>query len=190
VDTPLLARLAVDVDGAFEELVRSQQHFVYGVARRLTLDPHDAQDVAQEAFVRAYRALCGYERERVHALRLRPWLARITLNVQRNRVRRHRPTAALDSDITSQLTAASDDGPEARVLALSHRDECAALVDGLPEPYRMAIALRHIDGLSYAEVAEVLDRPVGTVKAQVHRGLALLRDAINGAEGEEWKEGA
>ena len=191
VDDTLLARLADDVDGSFEELVRAQQHFVFGVARRLTLDRHDAEEVAQEALVRTYRALQGYEPERIRALRLRPWLARITLNVQRNRVRRRREVVTLDAGSHSQQLAAPEgEGPETSTERSAWREACEGWLDRLPEPYRLAVTLRHINGLTYAEVAEVLGRPVGTVKAQVHRGLGMLRDIVDEAGGREWKEGA
>jgi RNA polymerase sigma factor (sigma-70 family) len=191
VDDTLLARLATDVDGSFEDLVRAEQHFVFGVARRLTLDRHDAEEVAQEAFVRAYRALTGYEPDRIRALRVRPWLARIALNVQRNRVRRRRDVVPIDTtEHVSLFTTAADDGPEARAEARAWRDACVGWLHSLPEPYRLAVALRHIDGLAYAEVAEVLGRPVGTVKAQVHRGLGMLRDIVDEAGGQQWKAGA
>jgi len=188
VDDTLLARLATDVDGSFEAFVRAEQHFVFGVAVRLTVDRHDAEEVAQEAFVRAYRALRGYEAERIRALRVRPWLARITLNVQRNRVRRRRDVVPLDT--ATPPSAPHSEGPEANAEAASWRDACAGWLAGLPEPYRLAVALRHIDGLTYGEVAEVLDRPVGTVKAQVHRGLGMLREIVDRAGGRAWKEGA
>jgi RNA polymerase sigma-70 factor (ECF subfamily) len=65
-----------------------------------------------------------------------------------------------------------------------------AWLDSLPDPYRVPVTLRHVHGLSYSEVAEVLDRPVGTTKAQVHRGLQMLRDIVERAGGQEWREGA
>ena len=188
MDDTLLARLADDVDGTFEAFVLAEQHFVFGVALRLTLNRHDAEEVAQEAFVRAYRALKEYEADRIRALRPRPWLARITLNVQRNRVRRRRDVVPLDAG--APLPTPDAEGPEARAETASWRDACAGWLASLPEPYRLAVALRHIDGLSYGEVAQVLDRPVGTVKAQVHRGLGMLRDIVDQAGGRAWKEGA
>ena len=193
VDDTLLDRLATDVDAAFEELVRSEQHFVFGVARRLTLDHHDAEEVAQEAFVRAYKALRGYEPVRIRALRIRPWLARIALNVQRNRVRRRSGAEIVPLDPTAErggLPAAPNDGPDAEAERSAWRRACRGWLDSLPEPYRFAVALRLVDGLSYAEVAEALGRPVGTVKAHVHRGLAMLRDIVDREGGREWKAGA
>jgi RNA polymerase sigma-70 factor (ECF subfamily) len=189
VHASFIERLAADVDGAFEELVRSEQGYVFGVALRLTLDRHEAEEVAQEAFVRAYRALAGYESQRIRFLHLRPWLAQIVLNVQRNRVRRHRPVSPLD-ELRVPAAAPAADGPEATAEATARRELCAHALATLPEPYRLAVGLRHIEGLSYPEVAEALGRPVGTVKAQVHRGLRLLRSALEDDEISEWKEWA
>src|SRR5215208_7701143 len=84
-------RLARDLDGSFEELVVVHQRLVYGLALRVVGDRGDAEEVAQDTFERAYHALAGYDAERVAAMALRPWLARITLNLARNRLRRRPP---------------------------------------------------------------------------------------------------
>jgi RNA polymerase sigma-70 factor (ECF subfamily) len=174
----LTARLARDLDGAFEELVRDHQDTVYGVALRLVGDPHDAEDIAQDAFVRAYRALAGWPPGRIRELRVRPWLARITLNLVRNRARARRPTEPLEHD-----PPADPEGGPTRVLERKDTSATLArLLGGLPERYRAPLVLRCVEGLGYAEVAEALGRPVGTVKAQVHRGLGLLRQALDTTE--------
>src|SRR5512135_2864132 len=87
-DIDLADRLAADLDGAFETLVRAHADRLYGIALRLTGDGSDAEEVAQDALVRAYRALAGYEAERIRSLRIRPWLAAIAVNLTRNRRRR------------------------------------------------------------------------------------------------------
>ena len=88
-DTALAARLARDVEAAFPSLVADHQDRLYTIALRLLGDRRDAEEVAQDALVRAFRAMRGYPRERVAGLRLRPWLASITVNLARNRRRRH-----------------------------------------------------------------------------------------------------
>jgi RNA polymerase sigma factor (sigma-70 family) len=172
----LCQRLADDLDGAFVELVLGMQDLVYGVARRSVGQPDLAEDVAQETFVKAYRALARYDGERIRSLRLRPWLASIALNVARNELRRRRP---LQLDDVAEPVAADHDGP----LRLAERREAQQtwrrLLAELPERYRLAVGLRHVDGLSYGELAEVLDRPLGSVKSDVHRGTALLRAAYD-----------
>ncbi len=174
---PLALRLATDLDGSFEALVLAEQDLLYGIALRSTGDPGAAEELAQDAFVRAYRALSAYPPERVRDLHLRPWLARIAINLCRNRARsrRGRPLEApLDSIVDP---VASEEGPER--TALRHETEAAwtTRLAALPRHYRLAVELRHVQGLSYAELAEALDRPLNTVKVHVHRGLALLRAA-------------
>jgi RNA polymerase sigma-70 factor (ECF subfamily) len=173
----LAARLAADVDGCFGDLVREHQDLVFGVAMRVVGDGSSADDVAQEAFVRAYRALKKYPSERIAELKARPWLARITLNVARNHVRGQRPNDNID-DIREHLPT-KDDGP----LRLAERRDdqrmWARLLAALPDRYRLAVALRHVDGLSYDELSETLNRPLGSVKSDVHRGIALLRAAYD-----------
>jgi len=186
VDDDLAGRLAKDLDDGFEELVHTTQHFVFGVALRMTMDRHDAEDVAQEALVRAYRALQGYDADRIRAMRLRPWLARITLNVQRNRLRRHRPGVAPEG-ATPEPPAPAADGPEERAETAGRRAACVRLLATLPDASRAVIVLRHIEGLSYAEVAEAVGKPVGTVKAQVHRAIGVLRQRIEDEE-QTWTE--
>ncbi len=174
VDLP--DRLAEDLEGAFEALVVAHQDLVFGVARRMLGDDHDAEEAAQDAFLRAHRALRGYPPERIRELRLRPWLARITLNVARNRVRAKRPVAI---GLTAADAAPAPDGGPARTLERKEEAEMwTRLLAGLPMRYRLPLELRHVEGLSYPEVADALGRPVGTVKAQLHRGARLLRAAF------------
>jgi len=183
MDTPpeLPARLARDLDGAFEELVRGHERLLFGLALRVVGNAHDAEEVAQDAFERAYHALSGYPAERVAAMRLRPWLARIALNLARNRLRRRTPpTRPLESADGEPLPLAAPAGGEPAAVAERHQDRelWAELLAGLPGRYREAVVLRHVEDLPYAEVAEVLGQPVGTVKTHVHRGVRLLRAAF------------
>jgi RNA polymerase sigma-70 factor (ECF subfamily) len=171
-------RLARDLDGAFEELVRGHERLVFGLALRVVGDRADAEEVAQDTFERAYHALAGYEVERVAAMRLRPWLARIALNLARNRLRRRPPPARSleDGDGQPLAVAAPADAEPAQVAERGQeRELLVGLLAALPRPYREAVVLRHVEGLPYAEVAEVLGRPVGTVKTHVHRGVRQLR---------------
>jgi RNA polymerase sigma-70 factor (ECF subfamily) len=189
-DAALAAALASDLDAAFESVVRCHADRLYSIALRLTGDPRDAEEVAQDVFVRAYRAIDGYDPERVRRLQLRPWLAAIAVNLARNRRRRitdRQPPAALSTVLGGSVEPRepSVTGPEAVASIRSDRDRWTKLLGQLPERYRAPIVLRHVDDLSYAEMAEALGRPEGTLKAQVHRGLALLRAAWEAAEREE-----
>ena len=189
MDDPTLAdALARDLDAAFEPLVRAHADRCYAIALRVLGNPHDAEEVAQDALVRAYRALAGYEQARIRDIRLRPWLATIVVNQCRNRLRRGRPaTTPLDglAEIGREPAAPAEHGPVAVAEQSAEREQLARLLAALPERYRVPVVLRHVDDLSYAELAEVLGRPEGTVKAQVHRGLAMLRTAVAQAGLEE-----
>jgi RNA polymerase sigma-70 factor, ECF subfamily len=179
LDQGLAAQLAVDLDGYFETLVRTYQDRLYGFALRLTGSRQDAEESTQDAFVRAYRALEHYPAERRRELRLRPWLYQIVLNVVRNRVRRTVPvTMPVDGPVANGLLAPLAEQPEPTALRREHQDHLARAIARLPSRYASAVVLRHVHGLSYAEAAEVLNQPVGTTKSDVHRGLAMLRQAI------------
>jgi RNA polymerase sigma-70 factor (ECF subfamily) len=175
---PLAVRLARDLDGTFEAVVVAHADLVYGLALRSTRDPAAAEDLAQDAFVRAYRALAGYPPERVRGLHLRPWLTRLTINLARNRARDRlaRPAQAPIDD--AHLDVADEAArPEEAVLRRESAAAWRARLAALPRHYGLAVELRHVHGLSYAEMAEALQRPVNTVKVHVHRGVALLRAA-------------
>jgi RNA polymerase sigma-70 factor (ECF subfamily) len=193
-DSPLIAALARDLDGSFEALVLAHQDRLYSIALRMLGDPRDAEEAAQDAFVRAYRALAGYDVARIHELRLRPWLATIVLNLCRSRLGRRpaggRLPLSLDMPLPGEMEPRTDDahGPAATVDVRATADAWANLLLTLPPAYRSAVVLRHVDGLSYPELAAALDRPEGTVKAQVHRGLALLRTAFEAAQQREREE--
>jgi RNA polymerase sigma-70 factor (ECF subfamily) len=187
-DTELTERLARDLDAAFETLARAHADRCYSIALRMLGNPHDAEEVAQDALVRAYRALATYPADRIRALRLRPWLATIVLNLSRNRARRHAPpTASLAplAELGMEPAAPASDDPATVADRAVDRERLATLLAALPDRYRVPVVLRHVDDLSYAELSEVLGRPEGTLKAQVSRGLALLRAAAAGLELEE-----
>src|SRR5215218_11426320 len=181
-------RLARDLDGSFEEFVRGHQRLVFGLALRVVGDRGDAEEVAQDTFERAYHALAGYPAERVAAMRLRPWLARIALNLARNRLRRRPPPARPLEDGDGQpLAVAAPAAAEPAQVAERHDDRelLAELLAGLPRGQREAVVLRHVEGLAYAEVAEVLGRPVGTVKTHAHRGVRQLRVELEARKDKE-----
>lgn len=170
-DSDLTARLAADLDGSFETLVAGHADRLFSIALRILGNRPDAEEAAQDALVRAYRALTAYDAPRVRELRLRPWLATIVVNVCRNRTRVKRVRT---TELAFEPAAEPTIDPVAR---RDVRDLWASLLAGLPPSHRTAIVLRHVDGLSYAEMSEALGRPEGTLKAQVHRGLAALREA-------------
>jgi len=178
-DGVLLAKAAAeDLDAAFAPIVAAYGRAIYTIALRLGAQPADAEDLAAETFVRAYRALGGYPPKRTRALQLRPWLVTITLNLWRNQLRdagrrpRHSPLEA--------GTAPPDPapGPEQAAEAMADSEQLAILLAVLPYDQRVAIVLRHVVGLPYGEIADSQRCPVGTVKSQVSRGLATLRSRM------------
>ena len=193
-DSPLIAALARDLDGSFEALVLAHQDRIFSIALRMLGDARDAEEAAQDAFVRAYRALAGYDDARIRELRLRPWLATIVLNLCRSRLSRRsapaKATLSLDLALPGNLDPRMDEarGPAAVAASRAGAHDWGELLLTLPVAYRTAVVLRHVDGLTYPELAIALDRPEGTVKAQVHRGLALLRTAFEAAQRREREE--
>jgi RNA polymerase sigma-70 factor (ECF subfamily) len=179
-DAALATRLSRDLEAAFPLLVTQHQDRLYTVALRLLGDRRDAEEVAQDALVRAFRAMAGYPSERTAALRLRPWLASITVNLARNRRRRienRRPPNQLEPMLETGFDVPAEDRAQPDSIAdgrETQRELAAALLQLTPG-VRAAIVLRHVDGLSVAETAQALGRPEGTIKAQVHRGLRELR---------------
>jgi RNA polymerase sigma-70 factor (ECF subfamily) len=190
-DDRLTAELAEDLDRAFDALVVAHQDRLYTIAFRMLGDASDAEEAAQDALVRAYRALASYDGARIRELRLRGWLTTIVLNrcrsiAARRATRGPRPVS-IDAETGSSWPVPEPEAPDRAgptEVAERHaeRDRWAARLNALPAHYRTAVVLRHVDGMSYPEAAAVLGRPEGTVKAQVHRGIALLRTMLE-AEG-------
>lgn len=161
--------LAADLDASFEELVRLMQDEVFSGVLRLAATRAEAEELTQETFVAAYRALSGYDAARIRQLQLRPWLWTIALNLCRNDARRRsrRPTTVAFQDREGGHVV----GPDRVALATA--------LAGLPQAMRTAVVLHHVVDLPLAEVAEVLGKPIGTVKSDVHRGLERLRALLD-----------
>jgi len=179
---PAAAEKARPVSGTdnFERIVDEYQRRLYGFALRMTGNREDAEEIVQDAFVRAYRAIGKMTLQQRTELRLQPWLYTITLNVTRNRLRSKRPTnvaldALADPDALLNDTAMLPDRPEEIV----ERGADMALVEQallqLPMHLRAAATLRFIEGRSHPEIAEILQQPIGTVKSHVHRAVRILR---------------
>lgn len=165
-----LARaLATDLDSAFPTVVDVMGSQVFWGLRRMCGDHQEAEDLTQETFIRAYRALGGYDRERIRAMDLRPWLWTIAMNLGRNhlRDRSRRPTF-----VEMTVETGTEDAEPVDGAAWDRR------LSVLSDDQRAAVVLRHVVGLGIGEIAEVTGRPEGTVKADVHRGLARLRKTI------------
>jgi RNA polymerase sigma factor (sigma-70 family) len=167
--------LVADLDSGFSDVVRVYERVVYSVALRLSRRPADAEDFAAEAFLHAYRALRGYDAERISTLALRPWLLTILRNVTRNAARdaARRPDPPPAFEPAEQPTTAPS--VEQQVEQRDVARELGAVLAVLPEIQRTAVVLRHVVGLPTSEVAEVLGCPDGTAKSHISRGLRRLR---------------
>ena len=165
------------------------QHRLHSFALRHTGNAQDAEDIVQETFLRAHHALKNYPVVRIRTLQIQQWLYKITLNVFRNRARRVEPQSGpLDVSEESSMLEIEDQsgGPDEELYRREWRDELEKWVATLPEPYRSVVNLHYFEDLSLREVAELLNQPVGTVKANVHRGLQLLRKALT-THASEWR---
>jgi RNA polymerase sigma-70 factor (ECF subfamily) len=177
-DLELVRRAQRGERGAFDLLVLRYQHKVVKLVARLLRDPTEAEDVAQEAFVKAYRALASFRGDSAFYT----WLYRIAVNTARNAMasRQRRPLDyEADLSETEQSAVASrmshSDTPEATALSDEIHATVNRAVADLPEDLRTAIILREIEGLSYEEIAAAMDCPVGTVRSRIFRA----REAID-----------
>jgi len=158
----------------WEEIARDEGDFLYTVAYRLTGDRDDAQDLVQEVLVRVQRGLRTYQPGS-----LRAWLSRITTNAFLDDARRRtrRPVTALPDDPDAVLPPAPDAAETSDAAALP--DHVQEALGRLPTEYRVPVVLADVVGLPYAEIAEQLDVPVGTVRSRIHRGRLALREALS-----------
>jgi RNA polymerase sigma-70 factor, ECF subfamily len=178
----LLERLSTDLDRYFPQLMLGTQHRLYAFALRQTNSPQDAEDIVQEAYIRAYHALADYPSERIRMMKLHSWLYKITLNIFYRHASSVRLTRLpLDLSEDSTHLAIEDDGREQPERVLEDREdlrELEAMVSQLPAQYRIAVNCYYFEELSYREIAELLNQPIGTVKSNVHRGTQMLRKTM------------
>jgi RNA polymerase sigma-70 factor, ECF subfamily len=160
---------------SWEDVVRTHSARVYRLAYRLTGDPHEAEDLTQEVFVRVFRSLSSYTPGTFEG-----WLHRITTNLFLDTVRRKQRIRfdALAEDAAERL--ASREPTPSQVYDDTHLDsDVAAALEALPADFRAAVVLCDIEGLSYEEIAATLGVKLGTVRSRIHRGRAALRAALD-----------
>jgi RNA polymerase sigma-70 factor (ECF subfamily) len=177
-DQQLVQRVQAGEKAAFDLLVRKYQHRVLKLVSRFVSDAAEAEDVAQEAFIKAYRALASFRGDSAFYT----WLYRIAINTAKNALvsNRRRP---VDFDLDLQDPDQYDrharlkegDTPEGVLLTEEIRSVVEKAMEQLPEDLRTAIVLRELEGLSYEEIAEAMDCPVGTVRSRIFRA----REAID-----------
>src|SRR5579859_255815 len=158
---------------AFRLLVEREQGAVFRICLRILGRPLDAEDVAQESFVIAYRSLAGYRGDGP----LGGWLMRIATRQAYRRLGQRRPSTQLEeADCVSVASVGSD--PLAAVLAAERQRSVRRAVAGLPDPYRETVSLRFFGELALEEIAALTGRPTNTVKTHLRRGLERLRGKI------------
>lgn len=177
----LVARALGGRPEAYGELVRRHQATVYNVALRLVGEREEALDLAQEAFVRAYQALASFDRARPFG----PWINRIAANLALTwRARRRLPTVPLAAPAPGAATPAGHEAPdystepERLYLAGEGQARLRQAILALPPRYRLAIELRHFQGLAYADIAATLAIPISAVKSDLFRARRLLRERL------------
>lgn len=159
----------------WEEIVEQHSARVYRLAYRLTGNPHDAEDLTQDVFIRVFRSLSTYKPGTFEG-----WLHRITVNLFLDGARRRQRqrTDALGDDAADRLPG-DDPGPE-RAYEFRHlADDVQRALDDLPPEFRAAVVLSDIEGLSYEEVGEALGIKLGTVRSRIHRARARLRQSLS-----------
>lgn len=174
-DGPLVARVRRGDTSAFGELVEKYQHRVVNVARAMLSRPDEAEDVAQEAFLRAYRGLKGFRGDSL----FRTWLFRIAANTARTHLarRRERREEPPVDEVFDRLAS-----PEDLERGLVDRDRLDRALAAVPVEFREVLVLRDIEGLDYREISAALDVPIGTVESRLFRGRQRLRAILLGME--------
>jgi RNA polymerase sigma-70 factor (ECF subfamily) len=190
-DLSLVRRVQRGDKGAFDALVLKYQHKVVKLVMRYVRNPAEAEDVAQEAFIKAYRALPQFRGDSAFYT----WLYRIAINTAKNAVV-SRDRSPIEYDLDAQNSDDSYDmqsrlkdseTPEGLVLTDEIRGTVNAAIDALPEDLRTAIVLRELEGLSYEEIAASMGCPVGTVRSRIFRAREAidrrLREVFEGGLG-------
>jgi RNA polymerase sigma-70 factor, ECF subfamily len=190
-DLSLVRRVQRGDKGAFDALVLKYQHKVVKLVMRYVRNPAEAEDVAQEAFIKAYRALPQFRGDSAFYT----WLYRIAINTAKNTVvSRDRSPVEYDLDAQNsddsydmQSRLKDPETPEGLVLTEEIRGTVNSAIEALPEDLRTAIVLRELEGLSYEEIAESMGCPVGTVRSRIFRAREAidrrLREVFEGGLG-------
>ena len=178
-DEKLVARAQQGDEAAFEQLVLSHQRYAFNLAYRVLGDYAEAEDVTQEAFVRAWRGLPGFRGQ----ARFTTWLYRIVHNLCLNRLPRLR-RELLQVEPLEDVLSNPDPAPPDRFETRERTAFLHTQLDQLPEKYRLVLTLRYLQDLSYAEIAVALGVPMGTVKTHLHRARRLLTEQLRQWEGD------
>lgn len=159
----------------WEDVARTHGRKIYNYAYRLTGNPHDAKDLVQEVLLRVRRGLSGYTPGSFDG-----WLWRITRNAFLDdvRKRKRRPTSPLPDDVDRIGGSAASPPPDEVLASLRLGEDIQKALGELPFDFREAIVMCDVVGMSYQEISEVVDAPIGTVRSRIHRGRKLLKERL------------
>ena len=181
LDRELVERVQRGDSSAFDVLVRKYQHRVVGLIGRYVHDWSECQDVAQEVFMRAYRALGNFRGD----AQFSTWLHRIAVNTAKNHLvanGRRPPTDDIDvadaEQYDSGIRLRDNDTPERELMRQQMEQTVMRAVEALPEELRTAITLREVEGLSYEEIAARMDCPIGTVRSRIFRAREAIEQEL------------
>jgi RNA polymerase sigma-70 factor (ECF subfamily) len=174
----LIRRAQKGETAAFETLVQQHASFVYNLALRTLNDAHEAEDIAQETFVRAWQALPQFQAR----AQFRTWLYRIVTNLCYNRLPHLKTELAALDPAEEVVLSDGRQAVERELLTAELRQQIFTAIDNLPQSYRLLVTLRHLQGLSYQEIAEVTEMPLGTVKTGIFRARQMLQERLS-----EWR---
>jgi RNA polymerase sigma-70 factor (ECF subfamily) len=178
LDQELVRRVQAGESAAFDLLVRKYQHRIVGLIGRYIADWSECHDVAQDTFLRAYRAMGSFRGD----AQFYTWLHRIAVNTAKNHLVAHKrrpPTDDIDIEDAEQFASGmrlrDNDTPERELMRQQLEQTVLRAVEALPDELRQAITLREVEGLSYEEIATKMDCPIGTVRSRIFRA----REAID-----------
>ena len=181
LDQELVRRVQQGDSAAFDALVRKYQHRIVGLVGRYVSDWSECQDVAQETFIRAYRALGNFRGD----AQFYTWLHRIAVNTAKNHLvaqNRRPPTDDVDAADAEQFDGGirlrDTDTPEHELMRQQVERSVMDTVESLPEELRLAITLREVEGLSYEEIARRMDCPIGTVRSRIFRAREAIDERL------------
>ncbi len=168
-------------DDAYEDIVLMYQERVYFVCYKILYNAQEAEDAAQEAFLRAYMNLDTFDQSR----KFSTWIFRIATNLCIDKLRKKKPDYSLDANIpgTEEMnmyaTMESEERlPEEEVASMELGEQIQRALQRLPDTYRPAVVLRYMEERSLKEISDILDLPLNTVKSRVYRGRELLREQL------------
>ena len=183
----LIARAKQGNQQALSQLVQSQQHYVYSIAMSVLKHPEDAADLTQEAFIRLFRTITQYHGES----RFTTWLYRLVVNLCRDELRRRGRQLPINPPLTDEdegdrLTTIADDDrwidPAQALDSQELRVQVRQALSQLEEPYRLVLVLYYFEDMRYADIAEILDMPLNTVKSHIRRGKERLVTILESQE--------